>query len=139
MATSVNTATPAFTKYNPAYELQFQIQLGSTLYPEYPVRSLGECFKILKLSQNLPDHYQHSVSIPFTDYISDHFIYTQNFERVPDSSWTGINTKSGQLLIIKCEAIDKSTIAGNIAQSMFITLESENILEIRDAGVTVYD
>ena len=139
MSASLNSATPAYSKYNPAYELQWQIQLGSTLYPEYPVRSLGECFKTLRLSQYLPEYHQHAISITFNDYISDHFIYCQNFERVPQSAWTGINSKSGALLIIKCEAIDKATITGNIAQSMFVTLESENILEIRDSGCTAYD
>jgi len=102
--------------------------------------------KILRQTLNLPEYHQHSLSINFNDYVSDHFIYAQNFERVQDSAWTGINTKSGQLLRIKVEAIDTAILPSssvdytkNIGQSMFITLESENILEIRDGGCTVYD
>ena len=87
--------------FDPGYNLQFQIQLGSTLYPEYPVRSISEAFKILRQTLNLPEYHQHSLSVNFNDYISDHFICAQNSERVQDSDWTGINTKSGQLLIIK--------------------------------------
>ena len=79
MIASQNGATPTYTKYNNTYELQWQIQLGSTLYPEYPVRSLGECFKILRQALNLPEHNQHSLSINYTDYLSDHFIYVQYF------------------------------------------------------------
>ena len=128
--------------YSSSKELQIQLQLGSSLYPEYAVKSLNESYKILRQSLNLPDHRLHSLSIDFRQYKKNHFIYCQNFERVQDSAWTGINTKAGQLLIVKLDALDKSVATGistNIAQSMFITLESENILEIRDSGCTVYD
>jgi hypothetical protein len=63
-----------------------------------------------------------------------------SFEKVPESSWTGTNTKAGQLLIVKCNALNPSLmLANNIADLMYITLVSENILEIRDVGVSVYD
>ena len=32
------------SQYASALELEFQIQLGGKLYPEYPVRSVAECF-----------------------------------------------------------------------------------------------
>ena len=41
--------------YDNDYDLQFQVQLGSVLYPEYPVRSITECFKILRQTLHLPD------------------------------------------------------------------------------------
>jgi hypothetical protein len=128
--------------YDKDLELQVQLSLGSSLFPEYPVRSIGECFKLLRQALNLPEYHQHSLSIKAKDYYKNHFIYAQNFERVQDSSYTGINTKAGQLLIVKVEAINKSRIDGTtniIGQSMFITLESEQILEVRDGGCTIYD
>jgi hypothetical protein len=61
-----------------------------------------------------------------------------SFEKVPESSWTGTNTKTGQILLIKLNAVDTGTIS-NIASTMFITLMTENILEVRDVGVSIYD
>ena len=58
-----------------------------------------------------------------------------SFEKVPESSWTGTSTKSGQILLVKCSTADGSPIA----DQMYITLVSEQILEIRDVGVSVYD
>ena len=51
--------------YNPVQELEFQIQLGGKLYPEYPCKSISECFTILKQTLNLPDWGLHSVVIDY--------------------------------------------------------------------------
>ena len=58
---------------------------------------------------------------------------------MPQSSWTGLNTKAGQILLVKINALDKSVINSDIASLMYITLVSEQILEIRDTGCSVYD
>ena len=62
-----------------------------------------------------------------------------SFEKVPEASWTGFNSKAGQLLIVKCNAVGSSIATANLPDTMFITLQTENILEIRDVGVSVYD
>ena len=125
--------------YTPGLELEFQIQLGSKLYPEYPCKSISECFSILKQTLNLPDEHLHSVGIDFKQYCSNKFIFAMSFEKVPESSWTGTNTKSGQLLIVKCNAVDQGVMPNDIAHLMYITLVSEQVLEVRDIGCSVYD
>ena len=125
--------------YNPVQELEFQIQLGGKLYPEYPCKSISECFTILKQTLNLPDWGLHSVGIDYKQYISNKFIFAMSFEKVPESSWTGTNTKSGQILIVKVNAEDGGFAFADIANQMYITLVSEQILEIRDVGCSVYD
>jgi len=139
--------------YNPDKELEFQIQLGGKLYPEYPVKSISEAFCILKQTLNLPDWGLHSVGIDYTQYISKKNIFAMSFEKVPEASWTGTNTKTGQILLIKLNAVNTSpdgaagvpgvggapATLGNIADLMFATLMTENILEVRDSGVSVYD
>ena len=93
----------------------------------------------MKQTLNLPDWGLHSVGIDFHQYISNKFIFGMSFEKVPEASWTGTNTKAGQLLNIKCSALNQSAMRPNIADLMFITLVSEQILEIRDVGCTVFD
>jgi hypothetical protein len=130
---------PMDNLYRTGHELEFQIQLGSKLYPEYPVRSVSECFSILKQTLNLPDWGLHSVGIDYHQYIDNKFIFGMSFEKVPESSWTGSNTKAGQVLIVKMNAVDQASMDTDIANLMYITLVSEQILEIRDVGVSVYD
>ncbi len=134
---------PMYDVYGPVYipglELEWQIQLGGKLYPEYPVRSISECFTLLKQTLNLPDDHLHAIGIDFKQYASNKFIFGMSFEKVPEASWTGTNTKAGQLLIVKCNALDQATMPTNIAELLYITLVSEQILEIRDVGISVYD
>ena len=121
--------------YDSTKELEIQMQLGPKLLPEYPCKSLSESFTILKQTLNLPDWGLHSVGIDYRQYLSNKFIFGMSFEKVPESSWTGTSTKSGQILLVKCSTADGSPIA----DQMYITLVSEQILEIRDVGVSVYD
>jgi hypothetical protein len=125
--------------YNSNYELEFQIQIGSKLIPEYPMTSLSECFYQLKKTLNLPEFHQHSIGIRYKNYYKDKFIFALSFEKIPESEWTGINTKAGQLLMIKVKAQNAGTITGDIANIMYVVLEAQQILEIRDIGTTVYD
>ena len=62
-----------------------------------------------------------------------------SFEKMPQASWSGTNTMSGQILLIKLNAVNTNTISSDIAQTMFITLQSENILEIRDSAVSTFE
>ena len=62
-----------------------------------------------------------------------------SFEKVPESSWTGTSTKARQILILKCFAVDQGNMHPDIATLMYITLVSEQILEVRDVGCSVYD
>ena len=87
--------------YDANKDLEFQIQLGSKLFPEYPCNSLSQCFYHLRKALNLPVFHQHSISIDFKQYRDRQFIFGFSFERVPDSSYTGINTKAGQQMLIK--------------------------------------
>ena len=129
-------------KHNPTQELEFQIQVGSKLFPEYPVRSISECFSILKQTLNIPDFHMHSIGIDYKSYISNKFVFAMSFEKVPESSWTGLATKSGEQVLVKVSNADASFqggTSGDIASQMFITLQSENVMEIRDTGVTIME
>jgi len=128
------------SNYDPDKEIQLYLQLGSKLYPEYPCQSVSECFYRLKEAMNLPDYHQHSISIKFKNYINNKFIFCVSFEKVPDASFTAVSTKAGQILMINCKAMNEAGITqANIATTMYTLLESQQIMEIRDVGITIYD
>ena len=125
--------------YDVNKDLEFQIQLGSKLFPEYPCNSLSQCFYHLRKALNLPVFHQHSISIDFKQYRDRQFIFGFSFEKVPDSSYTGINTRAGLQMLIKIKPAGTAIPGADMPDEMFITLLSEQILEIRDLGLKVFD
>ena len=124
--------------YDSDLDLEFQLQLGSKLFPEYPWKSITQAFYYLPQALNLPLFHQHHLSIEFDQYECNKFIFAINMERVPDSSHSGINTKSGQQLLIRCKP-SGNMLSALMPDTIYITLVSEQILSIRDAGVQMLD
>ena len=125
--------------YDKNKDLEFQIQLGSKLYPEYPCNSITQCFSHLRKALNLPMFYQHSLNINFKQYRDRQFIFAFAFEKVPDSSSTGINTRAGQQMLLRVKPAGATIPATEMPDTMYITMLSEQILEVKDLGLKVYD
>ena len=54
--------------------------------------------------------------------------------------FTGENTMNGQLLVIKVNALNKSVLTQpNMPEQMNIYLNSDQIMEVKDIGVSVFD
>jgi hypothetical protein len=56
---------------------------------------------------------------------------------VLQAGYTGLNTKAGDLMTMKAKFINGAT--AQIPDTMFIFLHNDVILNIRDAGVEVFD
>ena len=127
-------------KYDKGYELEYQIQIGSKLFPEYPVRSISESFAQLKKCLGILGSNFHSVSISPLQYRNNKFIIGCDTEKALQAGFTGLNTRQGDLLSIKVKAMDKSVLtAAKMPDTMFVVLHSDQIMEISDAGVQVFD
>ena len=126
--------------YDKGYELEFQMQVGSKLFPEYPIRSISEAFSQLKKSVGILGSNFHSVSITPMQYRNDHFVIGIDTEKALGASYTGINTRAGDLLSVRVKAQDTSVLTkAKMPDQIFIVLHSDCILEISDSGVSVYD
>ena len=58
-------------------------------------------------------------------------------EKVLDATWTGLNTKAGDMMTIRVKGANG--IIATMPTKIYITLHSDQILEIRDSGATVFD
>ena len=125
--------------YDKDKDLEFQIQLGSKLYPEYPCNSITQCFYHLRKALNLPMFHQHSMNINFKQYRDRQFIFAFSFEKVPDSSYTGINTRAGQQMLLRVKPAGATIPATEMPDTLYITMLSEQILEVKDLGLKVFD
>ena len=128
---------PMLGTYSFANELEYRVQIGSKMIPVYPIRSLSEAWYQLKKALGIHASPFHSISIDYQKYMDNHHIVALDCERVLDASYTGINTKSGQLLTISAKGAN-GTI-NNMPNLMYITLHADCVLEIRDSGATVFD
>jgi len=132
--------TAADTKYyDYNEELEFQIQVGSKLFPEMGIRSLAEAYYQLRKTLGL--HFgTDSMNFNPRYYLSSSFVTAIDMEKVLGASFTGQNTKGGDLLTIRMKpanvnnmAITKETL------SLHYTLVFDSMIEIGLAGVNVLD
>ena len=127
-------------------EFEFQLQIGSKLFPEYPIRSHNEAYYQLKKTLGVQASAVHNFDISGQEYRFEKFVIGTDCEKVLDAGFTGINTRAGDLLSVKLkyngrglEQIGGGTGTEYLADRIQIILHSDQIMEIRDTGVAVYD
>jgi hypothetical protein len=118
-------------------EFKFYVQIGSKMYPEYPMRSHSEAYSQLKKTLGIQSSNVHSFDINAKEYRDHKLILATDCEKVLDAGWTGLNTRAGDLMRVTLEY--NSTEAARLADQMHIVLHSDQIVEIRDTGIQIFD
>lgn len=122
--------------HDPAHDVQYlQLQIGSKLMPEYPLKSTAECFYTLRKSLGLQSNNLHSIDIDGVSYRNNKFIIGFDTEKLLGLSFTGMNTRNNLMTIHLRTNSDPDWMANR----MHICLLSEQIIEVGDVGVSVYD
>ena len=111
-----------------------QLMVGSKMYPEYPIRSHAECFYNLRKSLGVHANSLHSIDIKGNDYRDRKFVVGFDTEKMLGLAFTGVNTKNS-LMTIKL----KTKNPEGRASRMHIVLVAQQIIEIGDSGITVFD
>ena len=123
--------------YNPEYEItSIQMQLGSKMFPEYPMASAQECFYQLRKTMGVENSNFHSLDITPFEFTNHKFVIAFDCEKNLGSAFTGINTKAGSLLTVKLKS---SVPSANMPDTMFVTLHYDSILQIGDSGIQVFE
>jgi hypothetical protein len=131
-------AVYAVGDYDYNKEFQWQLQIGSKLFPEYPARSLAESFYQLKKALGIHGSAFHSLSITAKQFRTDHFILGIDTEKILEAGFTGLNTRSGDLMVVRGKYANTNDATG-WCSSIYMILHTDQILEIRDTGCQVYD
>ena len=116
--------------------LNWQIQIGSKSYPEAsPCSNLAESFSLLRQATGIYDGSLRTTSINEAGYRLNQFVIGVPLQIV-QAPFSSVNTRSGDLLTIKVGGMN-----GDIRQAgrMFVNMISEQIIELRESGVTVLD
>ena len=125
-------------QYEEDEELQWQLQIGSKLFPEYPCRSIAETFYQLRKSLGIHGSAFHSVNINLDKFMNDHYIIGIDTEKIIEPGFIGLNTRAGDLMVFRAKG-DKASLASWNVNSVYIILHTDQILEIRDTGSQVFD
>ena len=130
-------------KHTTAGEFEFYIQIGSKLFPEYPIRSHNEAYYQLKKTLGVQASSVHNFNITPLEYRDNKFILGTDCEKVLDAGFTGINTRAGELMVVSYKHKERGTALNGVyprlADRIHIVLHSDQILEIRDSGCQVFD
>ena len=125
-----------------AGEFEYQLQIGSKLFPEYPIRSHNEAFYQLAKTLGVQASAVHNFDISAREYRYNKLILGTDCEKVLDAGFTGLNTRAGDLMTVKFDlnkTVDAADLTSRKPDRIHIVLHSDQILEIRDSGCQVYD
>ena len=130
-------AKGGFNKFDSEGEFEFQLQLGSKLFSEYPIRSHAEAYYQLRKTLGVQSSTLHNFDIDSHEYRNWKFVLGIDMERVLEAGFTGINTRSGDILSVRFD--HKSSVSKDYATSTHIILHADVILETRDSGKHFFD
>ena len=122
--------------YDHDKELEFEMQIGSKKFPEYPIRSAAEAFYQLRKALGVHD-VNAQMDISATAFRSSKYVIATDTEKVLGASFSGYNSKSGDLLTLKQKPLGNATLAGNC--KLHYCLHYDSIMNIKDAGVEVLE
>ena len=130
------TGVSGTATHNSASELQyFQLQIGSKLFPEYPIKSHAEAFYSLRKSLGIQANSLHSIDIDGNSYRNNKFIVGVDTEKLLGLSFTGMNVRNNLMTV----HLKTNANAAYMANRMHVILMSEQILEVSDVSCMVYD
>ena len=110
-----------------------QLQVGASMTSQYPIRIHAECYYNLRKSLANQGNTMHIIDIQGNEYRNNKFIIGLDCENLLGLAFTGMNTKNSSM------TVDLKTGEFNRGNRIQILLMSEQILEVNDTGVSVYD
>ena len=122
--------------YDQNYEMEFQLQVGSKLFPEYPMRTLQECFYQLRKCMGTETSNFHSLDISSAEYRNHKFVLAFDTEKALGASFTGLNIKQGSWMTLKMKW---TAASAQMPDTVYLVLHFDSILNIRDSGIDVFE
>ena len=114
-----------------------QIQIGSKLFPEYPIRSHNEAYYQLRKTLGIQSSSLHSFDIKGYEYRTRKFIMGIDTEKVLEAGFTGMNTRANDMLSVRFEM--EGTLVERQPDQLFAVLHADIVLQVADNGVSVLD
>ena len=134
---SANNFAGTVFKHDSNDEFELTIQVGSKIFPDYPMRSHAEAYYQLRKTLGVQSSKVHSFDISPQEYHDNRLIMGIDTEKSLGSSFTGINTRAGDLMT--CKFRYKNATTERKADRIHIVLHTDNIMKINATGVEIFD
>ena len=119
--------------------LSFDVQIGSLKFPETPASNIPECFSLLRQACAIHDDVR-TLNITPQSYATQNFVLAVPLSVSPGSSFSGLNTRSGDLLTIRVKGLNPdNTVNGVGGGRCFVTMLADSVCELREGSCSVLD
>ena len=115
--------------------MEWQLQIGSKKFPESPATSLPETFSLLRQALGVYDSDVRSLNMTLQSYSDTGFVIGIPLQATPGVFSSGYSTRNGDLLTTAKNLSTTERGAGHI----YLHMLSEQLVEIRESGVSVLD
>ena len=107
-------------------------------YPEYPIQSLAEAFYQLRKSLGL--HFVNAlIAINPSEYRYRKFVIGIDTENVLGASFSGYNSKAGDLTVLRLEPTEGNIPAPTGTLKSHYVLHYDSVMHIMDSGVQILE
>jgi hypothetical protein len=107
------------------------------MFPDYPMRSHAEAYYQLRKTLGVQSSKVHSFDISPQEYRDNRLIMGIDTEKSLGASFTGLNTRSGDLMTVKFKY--KQATDDRKADRIHIILHTDNIMKTNATGVEIFD
>ena len=132
---------PMVNSLDPQFDtMEFQLQIGSRTYPQYPVRNVSEA--AYHLHKTLGMTMSGTTSIGPVEYHHTAFIAAINLERAVNgagegASFSGESTIGGEMITLNIKNMPNINANASLPTAIYITCFYDSIMNIRSEGVEV--
>ena len=122
---------------------EWQLQIGTSKWPSYPVRGLAESYYRLRQSMATQGSHMHSYNTSMSAFRTHSYNIGIDTEKEASAAWTGENMRSGQQVHMMCRKFGgTSPLTGNnVAHQIkaYLHMCAEVMLVLSDAGVSLVE
>ena len=117
--------------------MEWSLQIGSKRFPDSPATSLPETFSLLRQAVGVYDSDIRSLNMTLQSYSDTGFVIGVPLQTQAGVFSSGYSTRSGDLLTFTAKGLTIQN--GRGAGHVYLHLFSEQLVEIREGGVSVLD
>ena len=119
--------------------LTWQLQINNKNCPEIECQSMADTANYLRRALSYMNPDQDAFSISYKRFLEDKFVIGVSFEKMNQTHFTGQNTKMGGLLVLKLKGTNRALTTDEDVRELFVHMNSESVLELRESGRIPYD
>ena len=122
---------------NSRNDLQMQLHVGSSVYPQRPCRGYSETFYRLLRSLGILTSQAHSIAVSKKDFDTNTFVFATNLEKHDGVASTGINTQGVDLRVSGSNLSDGTGSADSSIDRVYFHCHMETYVELRAGSLTL--